>query len=109
MVATLSLSPLVLATPTSTNLANQHEPRTKTMSEDSPLIATLKNYKTLDETSGTLFMYHFLIRGYSSVELGEEAIMLYLELMGFGLLPDKFMFPFVLSACAKSLACSEGA
>ncbi|KAK3190109.1 hypothetical protein Dsin_029670 [Dipteronia sinensis] len=160
MAATLSLSPLVLATPTSTNLVNQHEPRTKTMSKDSPPIASLKNCKTLDEvkqlhcqvlkrgqnrdtsyvakvistcvemgtfeslkyaqkafdvfkndseTSGTLFMYNFLIRGYSSVGLGEEAILLYLELVGFGLLPDKFTFPFVLSSCAKSLACSEGA
>ncbi|KAK1592019.1 hypothetical protein Q3G72_017856 [Acer saccharum] len=160
MAATLSMSPLVLATPTSTNLVNQHEPRTKNMSKDSPPIATLKNCKTLDEvkqlhcqvlkrgqnrdtsyvakvistcvemgtfeslkyaqkafdvfkndseTSGTLFMYNFLIRGYSSVGLGEEAVLLYLELVGFGLFPDKFTFPFVLSACAKSLACSEGA
>ncbi|KAK3198936.1 hypothetical protein Dsin_022351 [Dipteronia sinensis] len=160
MAATLSLSPLVLVTPTSTNLANQREPRTKTMSKDSSPIATLKNCITLDEvkqlhcrvlkrgqnrdtsyvakvistcvemgtfeslkysqkdfdvfkndceTSGTLFMYNFLIRGYSSVELGEEAILLYLELVGFGLLSDKFTFPFVLSASAKSLACSEGA
>ncbi|KAK0607572.1 hypothetical protein LWI29_016884 [Acer saccharum] len=160
MAATLSMSPLVLATPTSTNLVNQHEPRTKNMSKDSPPIATLKNCKTLDEvkqlhcqvlkrgqnrdtsyvakvistcvemgtfeslkyaqkafdvfkndseTSGTLFMYNFLIRGYSSVGLVEEAILLYLELVGFGLFPDKFTFPFVLSACAKSLACSEGA
>ncbi|KAI9196153.1 hypothetical protein LWI28_021510 [Acer negundo] len=160
MAATLSLSPLVLATPTSTNLVNQHEPRTKTMSKDSLPIATLKNCKTLDElkqlhcqvlkrgqnrdtsyvakvistcvemgtfeslkyaqkafnvfkndseTSGTLFMYNFLIRGYSSAGLGEEAILLYLELVGSGLFPDKFTFPFVLSACAKSLACSEGA
>ncbi|TXG61424.1 hypothetical protein EZV62_012787 [Acer yangbiense] len=107
MVATLSLSPLVLATPTSTNLANQHEPKTKTMSKDSLPIATLKNCKNLDEVKQ--LHCRVLKRGYSSVELGEEAILLYLELIGFGLLPDKFTFPFVLSARAKSLACSEGA
>ncbi|KAL5849832.1 hypothetical protein ACOSQ4_007845 [Xanthoceras sorbifolium] len=65
-------------------------------------------FKNDNETSGTLFMYNSLIRGYSSVGLGVEAILLYLELVGFSLLPDKFTFPFVLSACAKSLAYSEG-
>lgn len=61
-----------------------------------------------NETSATLFMYNSLIRGYSCIGLGVEAISLYVELVGFGILPDKFTFPFVLNACTKSSAFGEG-
>uniref|UniRef100_A0A7N0VIP0 Chlororespiratory reduction 21 n=1 Tax=Kalanchoe fedtschenkoi TaxID=63787 RepID=A0A7N0VIP0_KALFE len=59
-------------------------------------------------TTGTVFMHNCLIRGYAFVGLGDEAIRLYVQMLGEGLLPDKFTFPFVLSACAKSLALHEG-
>lgn len=65
-------------------------------------------YKNDNETNGTLFMYNSLIRGYSCIGFAVEAILLYVELVGFGILPDKYTFPFVLSACTKSSAYREG-
>lgn len=153
MAASLTLSSLVLATPTSTNQPNQHNHRTKPTFNIPPTspdnCTTLEQLKLLheprksqnigyttklitkcveidtseslkfahkvfdafkgdSESGGTLFMYNSLIRGYSSVGLGVEALLLYLELVDFGLFPDKFTFPFVLSACAKCLAHKEG-
>ncbi|KAJ0034539.1 hypothetical protein Pint_24772 [Pistacia integerrima] len=61
-----------------------------------------------DNETATLFMYNSLIRGYSCIGLGVEAILLYVELVSFGMLPDKYTLPFLLSACTKSSAYSEG-
>ncbi|XP_031264122.1 pentatricopeptide repeat-containing protein At3g22690-like [Pistacia vera] len=61
-----------------------------------------------DNETATLFMYNSLIRGFSCIRLGVEAILLYVELVTFGMLPDKYTLPFVLSACTKSSAYSEG-
>ncbi|KAL6185615.1 hypothetical protein ACLB2K_041745 [Fragaria x ananassa] len=60
------------------------------------------------ETKGVLFMYNSLLRGYSSAELGDEAIGLYVQMVVQGVLPDKFTFPFALSACSKVVAFCEG-
>ncbi|PQQ11135.1 pentatricopeptide repeat-containing protein [Prunus yedoensis var. nudiflora] len=61
-----------------------------------------------EETKGILFMYNSLIRGYSSAGLCDEAVLLYVQMVVNGILPDKFTFPFVLSACSKVVAFSEG-
>ncbi|PRQ49693.1 putative tetratricopeptide-like helical domain, DYW domain-containing protein [Rosa chinensis] len=61
-----------------------------------------------EETKGVLFMYNSLIRGYSSAGLCDEAIGLYVQMVLQGVLPDKFTFPFALSACSKIVAFCEG-
>ncbi|XVF63066.1 hypothetical protein PTKIN_Ptkin09bG0059000 [Pterospermum kingtungense] len=61
-----------------------------------------------NQNDGTLFMYNSLIRGYSSIGLGNEAICLYLEMLSLGISPDKYTFPFLLSACTKISASAEG-
>ncbi|BFG13924.1 hypothetical protein CerSpe_001980 [Prunus speciosa] len=61
-----------------------------------------------EETKGILFMYNSLIRGYSSAGLCDEAVLLYVQMVVNGILPDKFTFPFVLSGCSKVVAFSEG-
>ncbi|XVF63069.1 hypothetical protein PTKIN_Ptkin09bG0059200 [Pterospermum kingtungense] len=61
-----------------------------------------------NQNDGTLFMYNSLIRGYSSIGLGNEAIWLYLEMLSLGISPDKYTFPFLLSACTKISASGEG-
>lgn len=65
-------------------------------------------YNEDEGTTSSLFMYNSLIRGYSSAGLGDEAILLYLQLMVTGMVPDKFTFPFVLSACTKVMGFHEG-
>lgn len=59
-------------------------------------------------TVGTLFMSNSLLRGYSIAGLCDEAILLYLQMVNQGINPDHFTFPFVLSACSKVFAFSEG-
>lgn len=61
-----------------------------------------------EETKGILFMYNSLIRGYASAGLGDEAISLYVQMVVQGISPDKFTFPFALSACSKIGAFCEG-
>ncbi|KAJ6312941.1 hypothetical protein OIU77_014460 [Salix suchowensis] len=57
---------------------------------------------------GTHYMFNSLIRGYSACGLGYKAIVVFRHLMCMGVVPDNFTFPFVLSACTKSAALSEG-
>lgn len=150
MALTLTLSPLVSATPTS--IAPFHQNETTPIAKDISPTGLLANCKTIDElkqlhcqitkkgfshklssvtkliakysemgtpeslnyarkafelfqeeqeTIGTLFMYNSLIRGYSASGLGEDAILLYVQMVGLGIIPDKYTFPFVLSGCAK--------
>lgn len=56
----------------------------------------------------SLFMYNSLLRGYASAGLSDHAILLYLHMAVMGIVPDKFTFPFLLSACSKIMAPSEG-
>ncbi|CAN6462826.1 unnamed protein product [Victoria cruziana] len=56
----------------------------------------------------SLFMYNSLIRGYSHVGNGEEALLLYCRMLLERILPDHFTFPFLLNACAKVQAEKEG-
>ncbi|KAF3455648.1 hypothetical protein FNV43_RR00287 [Rhamnella rubrinervis] len=65
-------------------------------------------FKEDEETNGTLFMYNSLIRGYSTAGFGDEAILLYVQLVVNGIMPDKYTFPFVLSGCVKVEAFREG-
>lgn len=65
-------------------------------------------FKEDEETNGSLFMYNSLIRGYSAAGLGDQAILLYVQMVVLGILPDKYTFPFLLSGCAKVEALSEG-
>ncbi|ESQ47589.1 hypothetical protein EUTSA_v10020066mg [Eutrema salsugineum] len=60
------------------------------------------------ESYGSRFMYNSLIRGYASSGLCEEALSLFLRMMVDGISPDKYTFPFGLSACAKSRANRDG-
>lgn len=53
-------------------------------------------------------MYNSLIRGYASSGLCEEALLLFLRMMIDGVSPDKYTFPFGLSACAKSRTIRDG-
>eukprot|EP00256_Glycine_max_P019904 XP_003538647.2 pentatricopeptide repeat-containing protein At3g22690 [Glycine max] len=61
-----------------------------------------------DGNMASLFMYNCLIRGYASAGLGDQAILLYVQMLVMGIVPDKYTFPFLLSACSKILALSEG-
>ena len=65
-------------------------------------------YNEDEGSTGSLFMYNSLIRGYSAAGLGDEAILLYIEMVVEGIVPDKFTFPFLLSACAKVVGICEG-
>ncbi|KAK7819798.1 pentatricopeptide repeat-containing protein [Quercus suber] len=67
-----------------------------------------KLYREDEGSIGSLFMYNSLIRGYSSAGFGDAAILLYIEMVIAGIVPDKFTFPFVLSACAKIVGFCEG-
>lgn len=60
------------------------------------------------ESYGSCFMYNSLIRGYASSGLCDEALLLFLRMMISGISPDKYTFPFVLSACTKSRANRNG-
>ncbi|KAI5323117.1 hypothetical protein L3X38_032189 [Prunus dulcis] len=42
------------------------------------------------------------------LDYSDEAIFLYVQMVVKGILPDKFTFPFLLSACSKVLAFYEG-
>jgi pentatricopeptide repeat protein len=57
----------------------------------------------------SLYTCNTLIRGFASSGLGQEAIFIYLHMIVvMGVVPDKFTFPFLLSACTKIMAFSEG-
>eukprot|EP00268_Persea_americana_P004369 TRINITY_DN11385_c0_g1_i12.p1 TRINITY_DN11385_c0_g1~~TRINITY_DN11385_c0_g1_i12.p1 ORF type:complete len:840 (-),score=149.10 TRINITY_DN11385_c0_g1_i12:395-2914(-) len=56
----------------------------------------------------SLFMWNSMIRCYNSAGISEEAILLYQKMLVKGIRPDRFTFPFVISACAKIAAASEG-
>ncbi|KAH0926661.1 hypothetical protein HID58_018917 [Brassica napus] len=61
-----------------------------------------------DISYGSRYMYNSLIRGYASSGLCEEALLLFLRMMIDGVSPDKYTFPFGLSACAKSRTIRDG-
>ncbi|XP_009145305.1 pentatricopeptide repeat-containing protein At3g22690 [Brassica rapa] len=61
-----------------------------------------------DVSYGSRYMYNSLIRGYASSGLCEEALLLFLRMMIDGVSPDKYTFPFGLSACAKSRTIRDG-
>ncbi|KAF3588579.1 hypothetical protein F2Q69_00030610 [Brassica cretica] len=65
--------------------------------------------KLFDVSYGSRYMYNSLIRGYASYGLCEEALLLFLRMMIDGISPDKYTFPFGLSACAKSRTIRDGA
>lgn len=60
------------------------------------------------ESYRSCFMYNSLIRGYASSGLCDEALSLFLRMVIAGISPDKYTFPFGLSACAKSRANRDG-
>ncbi|KAA8548666.1 hypothetical protein F0562_000350 [Nyssa sinensis] len=65
-------------------------------------------FKDDEQSTDTLYMFNSLIRGHSFAGLGDEAILLYIQMVAKGVMPDHFTFPFVLSACAKVVAFREG-
>ncbi|KAK6913971.1 Pentatricopeptide repeat [Dillenia turbinata] len=62
------------------------------------------NYVSTD----ILYMCNSLIRGYSFVGLGYEAMLIYAKMVAEGILGDKYTYPFVLSGCTKNMAFYEG-
>ncbi|KAL0304940.1 UNVERIFIED_CONTAM: Pentatricopeptide repeat-containing protein, chloroplastic [Sesamum angustifolium] len=54
------------------------------------------------------FLWNILIRGYAWNGPYEAAISLYYQLLGHGLVPDNFTFPFVLKACSGLSAIKVG-
>ncbi|KAK7405923.1 hypothetical protein VNO78_07535 [Psophocarpus tetragonolobus] len=61
-----------------------------------------------DPNMASLFLYNSLIRGYASAGLGDQAILLFVEMVLMGIVPDNYTFPFLLSACSKIMALSQG-
>ncbi|KAK6117190.1 hypothetical protein DH2020_049069 [Rehmannia glutinosa] len=61
-----------------------------------------------DCSSSITYLYNSLIRGNSVAGDFREAILLYVDMLSDGVEPDNYTFPFVLSACAKSLNLFEG-
>ncbi|KAK6130227.1 hypothetical protein DH2020_036037 [Rehmannia glutinosa] len=62
-----------------------------------------------EDCSGSItYLYNSLIRGNSLAGDFREAILLYVDMLNDGVEPDNYTFPFVLSACAKSLNLFEG-
>ncbi|KAL3812585.1 hypothetical protein ACJIZ3_013853 [Penstemon smallii] len=61
-----------------------------------------------DSNTSTVYLYNSLIKGNSSCGFSNEAILLYKNMLIEGVEPDNYTFPFVLSACAKSLKLFEG-
>ncbi|CAK9154412.1 unnamed protein product [Ilex paraguariensis] len=61
-----------------------------------------------EKTANNRYMLNSLIRGSSSAGFCDEAILLYIEMVVYGIRPDHYTFPFVLSACAKGLTFFEG-
>ncbi|KAL0401003.1 UNVERIFIED_CONTAM: Pentatricopeptide repeat-containing protein, chloroplastic [Sesamum latifolium] len=55
-----------------------------------------------------IFLWNILIRGYAWNGPYEAAISLYHQLLGHGLVPDNFTFPFVLKACSSLSAINVG-
>ncbi|KAK4431700.1 Pentatricopeptide repeat-containing protein [Sesamum alatum] len=55
-----------------------------------------------------IFLWNILIRGYAWNGPYEAAISLYHRLLGHGLVPDSFTFPFVLKACSGLSAINVG-
>ncbi|CAN0857056.1 Pentatricopeptide repeat-containing protein At3g22690 [Linum grandiflorum] len=59
-------------------------------------------------TTGSLPIFNSLIRRCSSLGFGVKAILVFKAMVLFGVSPDNFTFPFLLSGCAKSRAFNEG-
>lgn len=57
---------------------------------------------------GNLFLWNVLIRGYAWNGPYEVAISLFHQMLGYGLMPDRYTFPFVLKACSALSAIEEG-
>lgn len=55
-----------------------------------------------------LFLWNVLIRGYAWNGPHDTAILLYHEMLDYGLKPDNFTLPFVLKACSALSAIGEG-
>lgn len=58
--------------------------------------------------NGLVFMYNCLLRGYAFIGMFEEAMLVYNEILVSGIKPDRYTFPFLLSAISKAMAISEG-
>ncbi|KAM1403940.1 hypothetical protein ACFX2I_012481 [Malus domestica] len=123
MAATLQPNPLASATPsfTAPNTQNHSHGSFPNVTKLISTCAEMGTSESLDyarkafdfflgdqETKGILFMCNSLIRGYASAGLGDEAILPYVQMSVKGILPDKFTFPFSLSACSKIVAFYEG-
>lgn len=57
---------------------------------------------------GNLFLWNVLIRGYAWNGPYEVSISLFHQMLDYGLMPDRYTFPFVLKACSALSAIEEG-
>ncbi|CAN6443024.1 unnamed protein product [Victoria cruziana] len=48
-----------------------------------------------------LYMWNIIIRGYASGSNAEKSILLFSDMLGQGMEPNKFTFPFVIKACSE--------
>ncbi|GER31047.1 pentatricopeptide repeat-containing family protein [Striga asiatica] len=70
--------------------------------------AIFKSNKESFNITTAIYLYNSLIRGNSLAGFFDESVLLYVNMLIEGLRPDNYTFPFVLSACAKSLKLFEG-
>ncbi|KAI8566293.1 hypothetical protein RHMOL_Rhmol02G0029000 [Rhododendron molle] len=59
-------------------------------------------------SSVSLYMLNTLIKGYSAAGLVDAAISIYAQMVGKGLIPDRYTFQFVLNGCANAAFFREG-
>ncbi|XP_010248664.1 PREDICTED: pentatricopeptide repeat-containing protein At1g08070, chloroplastic-like [Nelumbo nucifera] len=66
----------------------------------------LSIFRVIDEPNPAA--YNILIRGFTSKQFPENALMLFRQMREDGVLPDKYTFPCILKACSRLRALEEG-
>uniref|UniRef100_A0A0D9V736 Pentacotripeptide-repeat region of PRORP domain-containing protein n=1 Tax=Leersia perrieri TaxID=77586 RepID=A0A0D9V736_9ORYZ len=66
-------------------------------------------HKVFDQMEApTTYLWNIIIRGLAQSDTPADAIALYKKAQGEGMIPDNLTFPFILKACARVSALSEG-
>ncbi|KAK3440787.1 hypothetical protein EUGRSUZ_B01053 [Eucalyptus grandis] len=71
-------------------------------------LKVFEGWKEDECVAGSLFVCNSLIRACSFAGLGERAILVFVRMLEMGVMPDKYTFPFLLSACTKVSWFREG-
>ncbi|KAK3027322.1 hypothetical protein RJ639_040414 [Escallonia herrerae] len=90
---------------------------------DTVVITKLINLCTLNPTSSSMdhahhlfdqiphpqiFLFNFMARGYARTDTPLRAIVLFVQILCLGLVPDYYTFPSLLKACARAKSLEEG-